>query len=109
MRNVRNALIAVCVLGGVAAIAAAPGIEVLRVSGIEVLAVETHSTDFPVGALVWAVMDLPTGPVVVGVAPVNPLTGNATVIFPVNHPSNRVELRTATGVLLDYEPVIQFD
>jgi len=110
MRNVRNALIAVCVLGGVAAIAAAPGIEVLRVSGIEVLRVDTHSTDFPVGALVWAVMDLPNGiPVVMGVAPVNPLTGNATVIFPVNHPSNRVELRTVTGVLLDMEPVLQWE
>jgi len=109
MRNVRNALFAVIVLAGVAAYATQSGIEVLRVSGIEVLQVDTHSWGAPPGSTVQAVMDLGNGPMVVCVMPVDPITGNATVLFPMNHPSNRVELRDPTGLLLGGEPIVQFD
>ena len=110
MRNVRNALIALIAVTGTAAIANAPGIEVLRVSGIEVLMVDTPSWGAPPGSTVHAVMDLGGGPVSVFMAPVNPLTGNATVIFPMNHPSNRVELRDPAGVVLDNDVLgDQFD
>lgn len=47
MRNVRNALFVVLTLAGVAAYATQSGIEVLRVSGIEVLSVDTHSWGAP--------------------------------------------------------------
>jgi hypothetical protein len=109
MRNLRNALFAIAVLGGTVALATDCGIEVLRVSGIEVLRVDTHSWGAPIGSTVHAVMDLGAGPIVVMIAPVNPLNGNATVIFPMNHPSNRVELRDPTGLLLGYDPLYQWD
>lgn len=109
MRNVRNALLALFVLAGGAALATQSGIEVLRISGIEVLLVETHSWGAPPLSTVRAVMDLGGGPIIVDIAPVNPLNGNATVIFPLNHPSNRVELRSPLGVLLDSEPATQWD
>jgi hypothetical protein len=109
MKNLRNALIAVAVLGGTVALATDCGIEVLRVSGIEVLRVDTHSWGAPAGSTVHAVIDLGAGPVVAMITPVNPTTGNATVIFPMNHPSNRVELRDPTGLLLDAEPIYQWD
>jgi hypothetical protein len=106
MRNVRNALIALTVLAtGTAAIASSWGIEVLRVSGIEVLMVETHTWGAPLGSTVHAVTDLGAGPHTLFVAPINPLTGNATVIFPFNHPSNRVELRDPAGMLLSSDSV----
>ena len=100
MRNVRNALIALIAVVGTAAIADVSGIEVLRVSGIEVLMVDTHSWGAPPGSTVHAVQDLGAGPITVCIMPVNPLTGNATVIFPMSHPSNRVELRDPAGVVL---------
>jgi hypothetical protein len=109
MRNLRNALFAVLVLVGAAAVASNSGIEVLRVSGIEVLSVDTHSWGAPGGSMVHAVVDLGAGPIIVGIAPVNPVNGNATVIFPMNHPSARVELRDPTGVLLGVEPILQWD
>jgi hypothetical protein len=109
MRNVRNALFALFALAGAAALATESGIEVLRVSGIEVLTVDTHSWGAPGGSTVHAVMDLGAGPVIVDIAPVDPLSGNATVIFPLNHPSNRVELRDPGGVLLDLKPMDQWD
>jgi len=109
MRNVRNALFVVLALAGVAAYATQSGIEVLRVSGIEVLSVDTHSWGAPPGCTVFAVTDLGAGPVVVGTAPVNPVDGTATVIFPMNHPSNRVELRDHAGVLLDSEPITHLE
>ncbi len=109
MRNLRNALFAVFALAGAAALATESGIEVLRVSGIEVLRVDTHSWGAPAGSTVRAVMDLGAGPIIVNIAPVDPQNGLATVIFPMNHPSNRVELRDPGGVLLAYEPVTQMD
>jgi len=109
MRNLRNALFAVLVLAGAAALATESGIEVLRVSGIEVLAVDTHSWGAPIGSTVHAVVDLGGGPIIVGIAPVDPISGNATVIFPINHPSAIVELRDPGGILLDYEPAVQWD
>lgn len=109
MRNLRNALIAVAVLGGTAALATGSGIEVLAVSGIEVLRVDTHSTQAPTGSTVHAVVDLGFGPIVAMIAPVDPVTGNATVIFPVNHPNNRVELRGPLGQLLASTPITQWD
>jgi hypothetical protein len=33
---------------------------------------------------------------------VDPVTGRAAVIFPINHPGNRVELRDPGGVLLGW-------
>jgi hypothetical protein len=108
MRNVRNALIALFVLGGAAALATPSGIEVLRVSGIEVLSVDTHSWGAPPGSTVHAVIDLGAGPIIVNVMPVDPMTGNATVVFPINHPSARVELRDPGGVLLGSD-WLQFD
>ena len=109
MKNLRNALFAVVALAGVAAYASHCGIEVLRVSGIEVLLVDTHSWGAPPGSTVHAVMDLGAGPIEVGMAPVDPATGNATVIFPMNHPNNRVELRDPIGQLLEIEPILQWD
>ena len=89
--------------------ATSSGIEVLRVSGIEVLTVDTHSWGAPPGCTVFAVTDLGAGPVVVGLSPVNPADGNATVIFPMNHPSNRVELRDHTGALLAVDGLTQWE
>jgi len=111
MRNIRNALFVVIALTGVAAFATDSGIEVLRVSGIEVLRVDTRSWECPPGSLVHAVMDLGAGPMVVDSAPVDPATGMATVHFPMPHPSTAVELRDPTGVLLatDYVHIEQFD
>lgn len=109
MRNLRNALFAVVALAGVAAYATQSGIEVLRVSGIEVLSVDTHSWGAPPGSTVHAVMDVGGIPLIVGMAPVDPLTGNATVIFPMNNPTNRVELRDPGGVLLGGQPATQWD
>jgi len=109
MRNLRNALFAVVVLGGTVALATNSGIEVLRVSGIEVLRVDTHSWGAPAGSTVHAVMDLGDGPIEVMVAPVDPATGNSTVVFPMNHPSNRVELRDPAGLLIDGTPLQQWD
>lgn len=109
MRNVRNALIALIALAGTAALATDCGIEVLRVSGIEVLMVDTHSWSAPPGSTVRAVADLGAGPITLFIAPVDPLTGLATVIFPMNHPSNRVELRDPGGVLLTNVPALQWD
>jgi hypothetical protein len=109
MRNIRNALFAVIALAGVAAYATESGIEVLRVSGIEVLTVDTHSWGVPPGCTVHAVMDHGAGPVIVDLKPVNPVDGCATVIFPMNHPSNRVELRDHTGLLLQSEPILQWE
>jgi len=100
MRNVRNALFVVIALAGVAALADDCGIEVLRVTGIEVLRVDTQSEGCPVGSMVHAVMDLGGGPMVVDSVPVHPPNGKATVHFPMAHPSNIVELRDPTGVLL---------
>lgn len=108
MRNFRSALFAVALLGGAFAVATDSGIEVLRVSGIEVLRVDTHSWGVPAGSTVHAVVDLGAGPIDVMVAPVDPVTGNATVIFPMNHPSNRVELRDPTGLLVEGLPIFQF-
>jgi len=109
MRNVRNALFAAVVMAGVAAYASQSGIEVLRVSGIEVLRVDTHSWGAPPGSTVRAVMDLGAGPVIVGIAPVDPVTGNATVIFPVNCPNSWVELRDPAGLLIGSKPITQWD
>jgi hypothetical protein len=109
MRKVCIALIAVIALAGTAALATDSGIEVLRVSGIEVLMVDTHSWGAPLGSMVHAVTDFGAGPVTVFVAPVDPLTGWSMVTFPVNHPSNRVELRDPAGVLLANEGVLQWD
>ncbi|HEX5137784.1 MAG TPA: hypothetical protein VFY93_12475 [Planctomycetota bacterium] len=109
MRNLRNALFAVVVLGGTVALATNSGIEVLRVSGIEVLRVDTHSWGAPLGSTVHAVMDFGAGPIDVMFVPVDPLTGNATVIFPMNHPSNRVELRDPAGLLIGETPLQQWD
>ena len=109
MRNLRNALFAMLVLAGAAAVAADSGIEVLRVSGIEVLTVDTHSWGAPAGSTVHAVVDLGTGPIILGIAPVNPVNGTATVIFPINHPSARVELHGPSGVLLGVDPILQWD
>ncbi|MFI5403668.1 MAG: hypothetical protein ACHQ1G_12090 [Planctomycetota bacterium] len=108
MRNVRNALIVLFVFAGAAAMATESGIEVLRVSGIEVLHVDTHSWGAPPGSTVHAVIDLGAGPIIVNVMPVNPMTGNAMVVFPINHPNNRVELHGPGGVLLGAD-WLQFD
>lgn len=109
MKNLRNALFAVVALAGVATYASTCGIEVLRVSGIEVLLVDTHSWGAPPGSTVHAVMDLGDGPIEVGMAPVDPVTGNSTVMFPMNHRSNRVELRDPIGQLMEYVPITQWD
>lgn len=109
MKNLRNVLFAVALLGAGFAVATDSGIEVLRVMGIEVLRVDTHSWGAPAGSTVHAVMDLGDGPIVAMIAPVDPATGNATVIFPMNHPSNRVELRDPTGLLIGYDPLFQWD
>jgi hypothetical protein len=105
MRNVRNALFAMFVLGGVAALASQSGIEVLRVSGIEVLRVDTHTTGAPLGSTVWAVTDVDGAPVVVDLVPVDPATGNASVIFPLHNQTSRVELHDPTGVLMGGAPI----
>jgi hypothetical protein len=109
MKNARNALLVVLVLSGAAALADVCGIEVLRVSGIEVLRVDTHSWGCPPGSTVHAVMDLGAGPIVVDIKPVHPGTGLASVMFPMNHPNNRVELRDPSGLLLDSIWFTQFD
>ena len=82
-----------------AAIAAA-GIEVL---GIEVLQVETlpgvgsvvfaRVSQAPLGSTAEAVITMPEDEIVVCVAPVEPLTGNFTVIFPEGTPPNTATIR----------------
>jgi hypothetical protein len=109
MKNARNVLLVVLALAGVAAFANVSGIEVLRVSGIEVLRVDTHSWGCPPGSTVHAVMDLGDGPIAVDVRYVQPETGLATVMFPMNHPNNVVELRDPSGLLIDQEWITQFD
>ena len=109
MKNLRNALLAMLVLAGAAAVAADSGIEVLRVSGIEVLTVDTHSWGAPAGSTVHAVVDLGAGPILLSMAPVDPATGAATVIFPINHSSARVELHGPGGELLNYDSAVQWD
>jgi hypothetical protein len=38
---------------------------------------------------------------------VHPGTGLASVMFPMNHPNNRVELRDPSGLLLQWTVVLQ--
>ena len=82
---------------------------VLGAATLAATASGTLSITVSFGGQTVHVMDVGGIPLIVGIAPVDPLTGNATVIFPTNNPTNRVELRDPGGVLLDSEPALQWD
>jgi len=102
MRNVKYMLLVTLVLG---AATLADGIEVLKVTGIEVLStgestVMTQVSPAPMGAMLQGVMVIDGIEVLAELLPVPPEGGMFPMHFPVTQPGNRIELRGPSGEVL---------
>ncbi|MHC4136975.1 MAG: hypothetical protein ACYS0K_18620 [Planctomycetota bacterium] len=110
MRKFKYALLVTLVLG---AATLADGIEVLKVTGIEVLStgdsiVMTQVSAAPMGACLQGVMVIDGIEVLVAHMPVPP-DGVFPIHFPVHMPGNRVELCDPTGEVLKYIECFELD
>jgi len=102
MRNVKYMLLITLVLG---AATLASGIEVLRVTGIEVLStgesiVTVNVSHAPIGAELHGIMVIDGIEVLGEMWPVPHEGGMFPMLFPVNRPGNRIELRGPSGEVL---------
>ena len=104
MRKVHLPLIALCLICVTVAWAAS-GIEVLSYdpAGPGYLCV-TQSTDYPPGAYVQALTVIDGIEVLHDMAPVDPMTGIAAVMFPEDHEHNFVRLCGPGGMVLAQGP-----
>jgi len=111
MRHVKYMLLVTLVLG---AATLADGIEVLKVTGIEVLAtgesmVMTEAGPNPMPTFLQAVMVLDGIEVLVHHMPVPPEGGMFPVHFPIHQLGNRVELVGPAGDVLEYIETFEAD
>ena len=111
MRKIKYMLLVTLVLG---AATFADGIEVLRVTGIEVLAtgeamVMTQVSEAPMGAFLQGVMVIDGIEVLAEQLPVPPEGGMFSIHFPVHQPGHRIELCGPSGEVLKYIDIFELD